>query len=210
MAYGTIKRIPRPMFTIIIKVLGGAYPRDSIGSPHIGGFSIFKGGRKNMKKKLLSALIILIIVSCSGCVSNVGEINKLSGDINQHLKKGDEYYNGAAEDMNNHKLDSALEQCESASSEYNAARLLTSETMAYAEESGDQVFIEYLELVLAEIDAKLNATSELKNAIQLLNIDETGSANNSLELANKFMYEAKDYERQRDELVSKNPQKFNI
>ncbi|MGB9845634.1 MAG: hypothetical protein ACPLF9_07760 [Methanothermobacter tenebrarum] len=162
-----------------------------------------------MKRGLLLA-IILIIVFCSGCVSNIGEINKLSGDINQHIKKGDEYYNGAAEDVNNYRLDSAREKCESASSEYNAARLLTSEAMAYAEDSGDEVLIEYLKLVLAEIDAKLNATSELKNAIQLLSMDEVTSANNSLDLANKFMYEAKDYERQRDELVNKNPQKFNI
>ncbi|BDH79434.1 MAG TPA: hypothetical protein GXX31_01480 [Methanothermobacter sp.] len=163
-----------------------------------------------MKRGLLLALIILITVSFSGCISNISEINKLSGDINQHLKKGDEYYNEAAEDVNNYRLDSALEKCESASSEYNAARLLTSEAMAYANELGDQVFIEYLKLVLAEIDAKLNATSELKNAIQLLNIDEITSANNSLDLANKFMYQAKDYERQREELVNKNPQKFNI
>lgn len=166
-------------------------------------------GVRNMKRRLV-LVIIIIIVSCSGCISNINEINRLSGDINQHLKKGDEYYNGAAEDVNSHRLESALEKCESASSEYNAARLLTSEAMAYAEEAGDEVFVEYLKLVLAEIDAKLNATSELKNAIQLLRIDEIESANDSLELANKFMYEAKDYERQRDELVNKNPQKFNI
>lgn len=154
--------------------------------------------------------LIILVISCSGCISNIGEINRLSGDINQHLKKGDEYYNGAAEDVNNYRLDSALEKCESASSEYNAARLLTSEAMAYANESGDKVLIEYLRLVLAEIGAKLNATSELKNAIELLSADEIASANDSLDLANKFMYEAKDYERQRDELVNKNPQKFNI
>jgi len=89
-----------------------------------------------MKRGLLLALIILITVSFSGCISNISEINKLSGDINQHLKKGDEYYNEAAEDVNNYRLDSALEKCESASSEYNAARLLTSEAMAYANELG--------------------------------------------------------------------------
>lgn len=176
---------------------------------HLDWWVSLAEGVGKMKRGLLLA-IILIIVFCSGCVSNIGEINKLSGDINQHIKKGDEYYNGAAEDVNNYRLDSAREKCESASSEYNAARLLTSEAMAYAEDSGDEVLIEYLKLVLAEIDAKLNATSELKNAIQLLSMDEVTSANNSLDLANKFMYEAKDYERQRDELVNKNPQKFNI
>jgi len=161
-----------------------------------------------MRKKWIITIIIIIIF-CSGCISNTSEINKLSGDINQHLKKGDKYYNEAAEDVNNYRLKSALEKCESATSEYNTARLLTSEALAYAEESGDDVFIEYLKLVLAEIDAKLNATSELKNAIQLLSIDKISSANNSLELANNFMYEAKDYERQRNELLNKSPEKFN-
>lgn len=184
-----------------------------------------------MKKVWIPAIIILLVF-CSGCISNTGEINKLSGDINQHLKKGDEYYNEAANDVNSNRLESALEKCDLASSEYNAARLLTSEALSYAQDSRDEIFIKYLELVIAEIDAKLNATSELKNAIQLLSINENESrlkgrigtsiisqllsinenesANYSLSLANKFMEDAKYYESQRNEIVNKNPQKFNI
>jgi len=175
------------------------------GFPPKGDFSPGEG--LEMKKGWIPAIIILLIF-CSGCISNTGEINKLSGDINQHLKKGDGYYNEAADNVNNYRLKTALEKCESATSEYNTARLLASEALSYARDSGDEIFIKYLELVIAEIDAKLNATSELKNAIQLLSINENESANYSLGLANKFMEDAKYYESQRNEIVNKNPHKF--
>ncbi len=166
--------------------------------------------RMKMKEWIIPFLVLMVIV-CSGCIqSDISKINKLAGDINQHLKKGDEYYNEAAEDVNNFRFDSALGKCELASTEYNSARLLASEAFSYAQSSGDEVFINYMQLLLAEIDAKLNATSELKNAVQLFGLGENKSANGSLELANKFMKDAKNFEKKRNDIVDKNPEKFNI
>ncbi len=56
--------------------------------------------------------------------------------------------------------------------------------------SNDTVYVNYMQYVLNEIDAKLNATSELKTAIPYLMDNDTINANNHLGNANGFMNKA--------------------
>jgi hypothetical protein len=65
-----------------------------------------------------------------------------------------------------------------------------------------------MEITLHELDAKINATNELKMAIPLFMGNDTTSANDHVDLANKFMQSSLEFKRQKQEIVKQNPTKF--
>lgn len=162
-----------------------------------------------MKNKILPLILIILIVALSGCIqSDIGKINGLSSTINEHLKNGDNYYNTAAEDINKFSLESALTNCDNAVSEFNLAKNSAQEGLKYAQDSKDTVFIEYMGYVVSEIDSKLNATLELKQAIPYLQQKNNSTGNPHITAANQFMDQSMEYKTKKDNLVNKNPAKF--
>lgn len=162
-----------------------------------------------MKTKFAILIILIAITMISGCTqSDITKIDQLVPQINSHLQKGDNYYNESAKDLNDMKINSSLENCDKAFTEYNSARTLTSQALSYAQSSQDKVYTQYLQLVLSEIDAKLNATSELRTAGQLFQAGENETANTNLGSANTMMVNAQKFQEQKDQLVKQNPDKF--
>ncbi len=162
-----------------------------------------------MKNKILPLILIILIVALSGCIqSDIGKINGLSSTINEHLKNGDNYYNTAAEDINKFSLESALTNCDNAVSEFNLAKNSAQEGLKYAQDSKDTVFIEYMGYVVSEIDSKLNATLELKQAIPYLQQKNNSTGNPHITAANQFMDQSMEYKTKKDNLVNENPAKF--
>ncbi|MCK9150814.1 hypothetical protein [Methanobacterium alcaliphilum] len=162
-----------------------------------------------MKTKFAVLTTLLLITFVCGCTqSDVSNIEKLTPQINDHLTEGDKYFNQSARALNDFKMNSTIEKCDRASSEYNSARSLTSEALSYAQSSKENVYIQYLQLVISEIDAKLNGTSELRTAAQLFNDGENETANEKVSNANQIMLDAKNFETQRQTLVKQNPDKF--
>lgn len=160
-------------------------------------------------KRVYILPLLIVIVSLSGCIgSGNRDINQLVPQINEHIMKGDSYFNESAMAANSFKLDDAISKCELAASEYNSARQLASEALGYARNSGDPVIINYMELLISELEAKLNATSELKSAIQMFSLNQTETGNSNIDLANSYMRTAKELERKRQDIVEKNPEKF--
>lgn len=162
-----------------------------------------------MKNKILPLILIILIVALSGCIqSDIGKINEISSTINEHLKNGDNYYNNAAEDINAFYLDSALTNCNNAASEFNSAKSSAEEGLTFAQNSKDTVFIEYMKYTVTEIEARLNATLELKKAIPYLQQKNNTTGNNHVTLANSYMDRSMEYKAKKDNLVSQNPSKF--
>ncbi|MDP3034603.1 MAG: hypothetical protein CVV28_03705 [Methanobacteriales archaeon HGW-Methanobacteriales-1] len=162
-----------------------------------------------MKTKLMILIIFISITLICGCTqSDITKIDQLSSQINSHLQKGDDYYNQSAKDINNDDINASLDKCDSAFTEYNSARTLTSQAQSYAQSAQDDVYIQYLQLVLSEIDAKLNATSELRTAGQLFQTGDNETANSNLRSANSMMVNAQDFQKQKEQLVKENPNKF--
>ncbi|MDP1552329.1 MAG: hypothetical protein Q8M06_04880 [Methanobacteriaceae archaeon] len=162
-----------------------------------------------MKTKLTILITLTIITIISGCISSdVNQVDQLAPKINEHLIKGDEYYNQSAIDLNNFNINSSLQKSNNAFSEYNSARSLTSEALSYAQSSQDSVYSQYLQLVLSEIDTKLNATSKLRTAGQLFQSGNNETANSDLLSANSMMINAQEFEKQREILIKENPAKF--
>jgi hypothetical protein len=162
-----------------------------------------------MKTKIFTLLIMTLVLFSFGCLqSDLGRINQLSFSINDHLKKGDEFYNQAATDTNDYKFDSAIGNCDNALVEFKLAKTSADEALIYATNSKDSVFTEYIQDVLGEIDAKSNATSELKQAIGYFQAEDNSTANYHVGLANGFMDKATGYKTEREGIVKQNPVKF--
>ena len=85
---------------------------------------------------------------------------------------------------------------------------LASQGFTYAQNSNDTVYINYMQYVLNEIDAKINATNELKTAIPYLMDNDTVNANTHVSNANGFMNNATTFNNQRQDIVKQNPTKF--
>jgi hypothetical protein len=132
----------------------------------------------------------------------------MSISINNHLKKGDEYYNQSASNTNKMLLSQALTDSKNANDEYSLAQTSAQTALNSAKNSNDGIFIDYVQNALLEIQAKLNATSELKTAITLLQNNQTTSANEHLGAANDFMTKSLQYKKNREDIVNQNPSKF--
>jgi len=109
--------------------------------------------------------------------------------------------NNAGYDANKFQYDMALTNCNNATTEYNQARSLASEGLTYANSSNDTVYTTYMQFVLDEIDAKINATNELKTAIPFLIDNDTVNANNHIANANAFMSKSTDFNNQREDII---------
>lgn len=162
-----------------------------------------------MDNKFIILGIVTLIIFLSGCIqSDASKIDGLSTTINSHLKKGDDFYNNAGYDTNKYLYDLALKNCDNATSEFTQARNYADEGLTYAKNSNDTVYMNYMQNVVNEIDAKMNATNELKAAIPYLSDNDTSNANSHIGDANAFMDDAKNFNSIREQMVKDNPSKF--
>ena len=162
-----------------------------------------------MDNKIIILGVITLIIFFSGCIqSNTNKIDALTTNINSHIKSGDQYYNDAGTAINKFQYSDALNNCNNATSEFNQARTYASQGLTYAQDSNDTVYINYMQDVVNEIDAKLNATNELKNAIPYLESNDTVNANLHIGNANTFMNNAVQFNSLRQQIVQQNSAKF--
>ncbi len=162
-----------------------------------------------MRKIILIFVLIILTVSLSGCLgTQVTQIEQLTGNINDHIASGDSYFNKAAINTNNYQYETAQLMADNASSEFNLAKTSTQEALIYAKNLQDQIYINYMQITLQELDAKINATNELKVAIPLFSRNDTKTGNAHVDTANQYMDTSLEYQKQRDDLVQQNPTKF--
>jgi hypothetical protein len=162
-----------------------------------------------MRKIILIFVLVIITISLSGCLdTQVTQIEELTDTINDHIISGDAYFNQAATSTNNYQYETAQSQVDNASSDFNLARTSTQEALIYAKNLQDQVYINYLQITLQELDAKINATNELKVAIPLFSRNDTKTGNTHVDLANGYMDTSLEYQKQREDIVQQNPTKF--
>ena len=165
-----------------------------------------------MKNKILPLLLIIsimAIVATSGCIqSDASSINGISSTTSNHLKNGDNYYNAAVMNSNNYSLDAASSSADSALSEFSSAKTSAQQGLSYAQNSKDSVFTEYMQNLMIEIDAKINATSQLQQAVSYFKQKDSVNGNTHVTLANSYMDRSIQYKTANDNLVNQNPSKF--
>jgi hypothetical protein len=165
-----------------------------------------------MKNKILPLILVIsliAVVAISGCIqSDASSINGLSSTISNHLKNGDNYYNTAVINSNKYSLDTASSNADSALSEFNSAKTSAQKALSYAQNSKDGVFTEYMQNLMVEIDARINATSEFQQAISYFKQKDSTNGNSHVTLANSYMGRSIQYETENNNLVKQNPSKF--
>ncbi len=162
-----------------------------------------------MKNKIVILVVMTIVIFLSGCIqSNTSQIDALSSTINSHIKNGDQYYNSSGKAVNQFQYSTALSYCNNASSEFNLAQKSAKQGLTYAENSNDTVYINYMQDVVNELDAKINATEELKTAISYLQDNDTVNANIHIGNTNDLMNNAVQFNNLRLQILKDNPTKF--
>ncbi len=162
-----------------------------------------------MKNKIIPLVVLMLIIAFSGCIqSDAPNINGLSSNINSNLKDGDTFFNKAVSDLNKYSYTSSSSNCNNALSKFNSAKASAQQGLTYAQNSKDNVFIEYMGLTISEIDARVNATLELQQAITYLQKNDTINGNPHVTKSNQFMDVSMQYKTKKDDLVKQNPSKF--
>jgi hypothetical protein len=135
-------------------------------------------------------------------------MDQLASDINNRMKKGDSYFNDAATNTNHNQYAQALTDSDSALTEFSQGKTSAQEGVFIARNSQKQVYLQYFQLTLQELDLRVNATSELKLAIPDLRQNSYSTANKHLELSNKYMQDSLAIKAQKEELINQNPSLF--
>ncbi len=162
-----------------------------------------------MRKVIISLLLIILTVFLSGCLdTQLAQIDHLSEIINVYIESGDDNFNNAATNTNKYRYFEAEKQCNNATTQYNLAKTSVQEALIYSRNIQDEVYISYMEITLQELDAKINATNELRVAIPLFMGNDTESGNKHVDLANQHMQTSLDFKRQKQEIVKQFPTKF--
>lgn len=162
-----------------------------------------------MRKIIIIFALILVTISLSGCLgTQVSQIDQLTDTINYHISSGNNYFNQAATSTNKYQYRTAQSQADDALSNYNDARTSAQEAFGHAKNLQDQVYINYLQITLQELEAKINATNQLRLAISLFAGNNTKTANNHVDNSNQFMEASLVYQKQKEEIVQQNPSKF--
>ena len=162
-----------------------------------------------MKNKIILLIVLVLVVAFSGCVqSDATKINGISSEVNTHLKNGDNYFNKAASDLNKFTYNTTAVNCNNALTEFNSAKSSAQEGLNYAQNTNDSVLINYMQLTVSEIDARVNATLELQQAITYLQTKDSTNGNPHVTNANQYMDTSMDYKTKKDNIVKQNPSKF--
>ncbi len=109
---------------------------------------------------------------------------------------------------NKYSLDTASSNADSALSEFNSAKTSAQKALSYAQNSKDSVFTEYVQNLMVEIDARINATSQLQQAITYFKQKDSINGNSHVTLANSYMDRSIQYQTENSNLVKQNPSKF--
>ena len=166
--------------------------------------------------KLIIFVVVLVLVSTAIFFvdSSTDNMNKSMHDISDGIVRGDSDYNEAVDLTNSKNFYDAMEKAESAGDNYNRSmsKLIEIENNFSADVSG--VHQDYISTVIQEVQFKLQAVDSLKEAIGCFEIESNYTGTNYGYEANDLMNQAKEFQNQRDKIVSDNPdlfkQKFSI
>ena len=160
--------------------------------------------------KLIIFVVVLVLVSTAILFvdSSTDNMNKSMQDISNGIVDGDSEYNEAVELTNNKYFHDAMAKAESAGNNYNRSlfKLIEIQNNFSADVSG--VHQDYISTVIQEVQFKLQAVDLLKQAIESFEIESNYTGTNYGYQANDLMNQAKEYQNQRDLIVSDNPDLF--
>ena len=160
--------------------------------------------------KLIIFVVVLVLISTAILFidSSTDNMNKSMQDISNGIVQGDSDYNEAVELTNSKYFYDSMEKAESAGNNYNRSLSKLLEIQSNFSADVNEVHQEYINIVIHEVEFKLQAVDLLKQAIESFQIESNYTGSNYGYEANDMMNQAKEYQNQRDSIVSNNPDLF--
>ncbi len=161
--------------------------------------------------KLIIFIVVLLIISASVVFidSSMDNINRSMPSISDSIVQGDKDYNDSVELLNGRYFNDANDKAISAGDNYNDSLKKLNDIKDKFDKDLNEVHKEYIDATINELELKLQAVDELKESIYYLQnyYNYTGSTHGTQ--ANELMYDAVEYQNQRNGIVQENPDLFN-
>ncbi|MBQ8016595.1 MAG: hypothetical protein IJ258_00665 [Methanobrevibacter sp.] len=160
--------------------------------------------------KLIIFIVVLLLISVAIVFidSSVVNINHSMPAISDGIVQGDKDYNESVELLNERSFDEANQKAISAGDNYNNSLKKLEKIRDKYNKDLHEVHKDYIDTTIDELNLKLKAVDELKEAIYYLRMyyNYTGSTHGTE--ANDIMQDAVNYQNERNEIVLENPKLF--
>ena len=161
--------------------------------------------------KLIIFIVVLLIISASIVFidSSMDNINQSMPSISEGIVQGDKDYDESVELLNSRYFNDANDKAISAGDNYNNSLKKLNDIKDKFNKDLNEVHKDYIDAAINELELKLKAVDELKESIYYLQnyYNYTGSTHGTQ--ANELMYDAVEYQNQRNGIVQENPDLFN-
>lgn len=160
--------------------------------------------------KLIIFILVLLIISAAIVFidSSIDNMNKLMPEISDGIVKGDSDYNESVTLLNDKNYNEAMNKAISAGNNYNESLSKLHILKDNFTSDVNNVHKEYINDAISELELKLLAVDNLKEAINYLEAQYNYTGSNYGFTANDYMDQAIQYRDARDSLVKKNPNLF--
>ena len=161
--------------------------------------------------KLIIFIVVLLLMSVAVVYidSTIDNVNESMPKISDSIVQGDKDYNESVELLNTKYFDQSREKAISAGDNYNSSlHSLQSIKNQYYKDL-NEVHKDYIDTTIKELELKLKAVENLRDAIYYLEMEENYTGSDCGSYANEIMYEALNYQNERNEIVQNNSKLFN-
>lgn len=160
--------------------------------------------------KLIIFIIVLIFISAAIVLidSSVDSMNKTMPEISDLIVSGDNDYNDAVDLVNERKFNDAMAKANSAGDSFNNSLNKLRDIKGNYSSDINDVQTKYIDTVINELHLKLRAVDKLKEAIECFKVNSNSTGTSYAGEANELIYEALQYQNQRDSIVNDNPKLF--
>lgn len=163
----------------------------------------------NYTKVIIFILILILISAVIVFIdSSIDNMNKTMPDISDGIVNGDNDYNEAVDLVNNKNFAESMNKADSAEDNYNKSldklKLIKNN---FSSDVSD-VHKSYINTVIDEVELKIKAVGKLKDSIECFESNYNYTGTNYASEANDYIYNALQYQNERNSLVKDNPNLF--
>lgn len=162
--------------------------------------------------KLIIFIVVLIFISAAIVLidSSVEGMNKSMPEISDSIVSGDNDYNDAVDLVNERRFSESMAKAESAGNSYNNSLNKLKDIKSNYSSDINDVQNKYIDTVIDELELKIRAADKLKESIECFKVNSNYTGTNYASEANDLIYEASNYQNERDAIVRDNPKLFKL
>ncbi len=160
--------------------------------------------------KLIIFIVVLVLISAAIVLidSSVDSINKTMPEISDAIVEGDSDYNEAVQLVNDKSFDESMNKAISAGNNYNDSLKKLRDIQNEYSADINEVQDDYINTVIEELELKIKAVDKLKESIDCFKVYSNYTGTNYASEANDLIYDAVNYQNERDTIVKDNPNLF--